>query len=181
MLPDAAASSASRSTWLATNAPTASICAASFGCSSACTKPRCRSGNPIAAERGSAPNTAIPACAMPWRTSASCRGLATLFSTTPASRTSGRIVANPSATAAADCACPETSSTKTTGQPIRAAASALAPVPASPGLATPSNKPIDPSAMISSAPAATLTNPCRRAGDIAQVSRLTETRPAAAV
>jgi hypothetical protein len=64
------------------------------------------------ARRGKAPRTSIPAASIPARTSASCRGDATLFSTTPASRTSARMLAKPRATAAADCACPDTSSTK---------------------------------------------------------------------
>jgi phosphoribosylamine--glycine ligase len=41
-----------------------------------------------------------------------------LFRITPATRTSGRNRASPAATAAAVCACPETSSTTITGQPI---------------------------------------------------------------
>ena len=47
-----------------------------------------------------------------------------------------------------------TSNTSTTGQPIRRAISALAPLPVSPGLATPSNRPIDPSASTSAASSA---------------------------
>ncbi len=107
-------------------------------------------------------------------------GEATRFSTTPAKGISGRMQRKPMATAAADWAWPETSSTRTTGQPIICAMSALAPVPNSPGLATPSNRPIEPSARIRSASAATDTSPAMRSGVIAQLSRLTDARPEAA-
>ena len=63
----------------------------------------------------------------------------------------GSYRAQPSAMAAADCAWPDTSSTSSTGQPKRAAISALAPVrPGSPAM--PSNRPMEPSAMTRSAP-----------------------------
>src|SRR5204863_318306 len=64
--------------------------------------------------------------------------------------------AQPSATAAAVSVCPVTSSTSTTGQPRRAARSAVAPVPHCPRAAAPSNNPITPSAMEISAPAEAL-------------------------
>ncbi len=68
--------------------------------------------------------------------------------------TPGRSLRNPSAVAAADCACPPTSSTSTTGHPIRRAVSALLPKPLCPRVATPSKSPMDPSATQMSAPAA---------------------------
>ena len=69
-----------------------------------------------------------PIRSRPSSTRRRCRSLATLFSTTPATRMRGSKRAQPSATAAADWACPDASSTRSTGQPKRAAMSALAPV-----------------------------------------------------
>ena len=165
---------------LATKSAISDKICARRGCSSACTRPRCRSGSATDCCRGSAPSTRMPAASMPARASASWRGLATRLSTTPASATSLRSVAKPSAVAAADCACPDMSSTSTTGQPARAAISALAPVPVSPDVATPSNNPIEPSASTRSAPSAACISDARCAGCIAQLSRLSEARPDAA-
>ena len=62
-------------------------------------------------------------------------------------RTSVRKLAKPWTSAAADWACDFTSSTSTTGQPVRAARSAVEPVPS----AAPSNRPMTPSTISRSA------------------------------
>ena len=74
------------------------------------------------------PRTGSPIRVSPSSTSRRWRSLATLLRTTPATAMRGSKRAQPSATAAADCAWPVTSSTRRTGQPKRAAMSALAPV-----------------------------------------------------
>jgi len=176
----AAAIRASRSTQSRTSCDASAIKACRAGCSSACTRPRWRSGIAMAARLGRTPKTTSPASAIPSRISASCRGEATRLRITPATRTPGRNRAMPCATAAAVCACPLASITRTTGQPIRCAKSALAPLPVAPGAATPSNSPIDPSARTRSAPSATVNIPSSIPGGIAQVSRLNEKRPLAA-
>ena len=71
-----------------------------------------------------------PACRAPrWRRrrAARWRSLATRLRITPAMRTAGSCAAKPRTTAAADCACRDTSSTSTTGRPKCAARSAVAP------------------------------------------------------
>ncbi len=61
------------------------------------------------------------------RPCARCRSLATRLRMTPAMRTAGSCAAKPRTTAAADCACRDTSSTSTTGRWKCAARSAVAP------------------------------------------------------
>ena len=94
----------------------------------ACTRPRWRSGSASAASRGMAPSTGMSRAAIASATSRTCRSLPTRFSTTPPIRTSGSWEAKPRTTAAADCDCPATSMTSSTGRPSRAARSADAPV-----------------------------------------------------
>ena len=84
----------------------------------------------------------------------------------------------PCASAAAVCDCPEASSTTTTGQPVSAAISALAPFPDSPGSGTPSNRPIEPSASAMSPPRAICA--ASTPAPIAHESRLKLSRPQAA-
>ena len=123
-------------------------------CSPACTRPRWRSGSASvrfarhrAEDRNAESLRSRPA------TSARCRSLATRLRITPAIRTAGSCAAKPRTTAAADCDCPDTSSTSTTGKPKRAAISAVVPrCPVVP--ATPSNKPMTPSMTRISAPSA---------------------------
>ena len=103
-----------------------------------------------------------------------------LMISAPAKGRSGRSVAKPRAVAAADCACPLTSRISTTGQPIIWAISALEPMPVSPFVATPSNRPIDPSARTRSAGGWPVTWAISRPGSIAQASRLKLARPEAA-
>ncbi len=102
--------------------------ASSSAVSLACTRPRWRSGSTISACFGKAPITFIPAASTPALASSRWRGLPILFSTTPAIFTRASNKAQPLATAPADCACPEASSTSSTGRPSAAATSAEAPV-----------------------------------------------------
>ena len=118
---------ASRSRWRSAIAARRSISTARSACSPAWTRPRCRSGNASAASRGTAPNTGMPSAAIASATSARCFSLAARLRITPAMRTAGSCVAKPRTTAAADCACRDTSSTSTTGRPKCAARSAVAP------------------------------------------------------
>ena len=176
----ARAVSRSRSTALSTASARRSSLASSSSVSPAWTRPRWRSGRVRSVLRMSAPSTGSPMRAMPSSTSLRWRSLATLFSTTPATAMRGSYRAQPSATAAADCAWPETSSTRTTGQPNRAAMSALAPVrPIS--WRMPSKRPMEPSAMTRSASlAAPETMAPRRGLVMAKLSRLKLGAPVAA-
>ena len=149
-------------------------------CSAAWTRPRCRSGRRMVSSRGSAPMTGTPSCAIASATSRRWRSLPTRLSTTPAIRTSGSCEQKPRTTAAADCACADTSSTSSTGNPNRAARSAAAPVrPRGPG--TPSNNPMTPSMTSSSqCRAVSASSQSRSDAGIAQVSRLNPRAPVAA-
>ena len=96
-----------------------------------------RDGAPAApAPRRAAPRRApaSPSAAIASATTARCRSLPTRLRITPAMRTAGSCAAKPRTTAAADCDCPDTSSTSSTGRPKCAARSAVAPRrPAAPG------------------------------------------------
>jgi hypothetical protein len=73
---------------------------------------------------------------------------------------------------------PLASTTRTTGQPVRRATSAVEPLPSE----APSNRPMTPSPITSSAPApARAAKADRVSGRIAQASRLRQGRPLAAL
>jgi len=102
------------------------------------------------------------------------------LSTTPPILTERLYEAKPATTAAADCDCPDTSITSSTGKPRRAARSDAAPErPGSP--ATPSNSPIAPSiTTISASLTVSAISVSISCGGMAQVSRLMPLAPVAA-
>ena len=148
--------------------------------SPACTRPRWRSGRASSALRGRHPSTGtwgtVAAQAAPRM--AAWRALPTRLKTAPATWTSVRWPAKPCSTAAAEAACPRTSTTRTTGQPVAAARSAVEPL----SRVAPSKSPMTPSHTRISAP-----SPRRRATaarlrrGMAQGSMLRQGRPLAAL
>ena len=162
----------STSRWRSAEAASRSKCNSKSACSIAWTKPRWRSGSARFESRGSAPSTGMPTSAIASVTSRRCRSEPTRLRTTLPMRTIGSCALQPRTTAAADWDCPETSSTRSTGRPKRAARSAV--VPQRPGEAEmPSNNPIAPSTINRSALlAASAASASSSGGGMAQLSRL---------
>ena len=145
--------------------------------SPACTSPRWRSGSAMSAWRGSAPSTGRPSAVDRLGGEPPMALAADLVEHDARRRgCADRSARSPCAIAAADCACPDTSSTSITGRPSTRATSAEAPV-APGGAGAPSNRPIDASTMSEIAARAAPASARSSAGAIAQESRLTLSRP----
>ncbi len=179
----ASARSPSTSRCSAAHAPARSRNPSRSLCSPACTSPRCRSGSSRPGALGRQPRTGISATdrAQASRRIAPWRSEPTRLKTTPTTSTPAWKVANPLSTAAAEAAWAPASMTRTTGHPVARERSAVEPRGSPLPTKAPSNSPMTPSQITTSAfRARRQAASAKVSGRMAQESRLRHGLPVAA-